>query len=126
MSTTGPDRHMTPIFRTPLHQHAPIERLAVFRALQLGDMLCVVPALRALRAVLPGTRIMLVGLPWAEQFAQRFHRYIDDFTAFPGHPEFPEQTVREELLPVFYETMQAHASTSRCNCMVTAASATVS
>lgn len=83
-----------------------IRKLAVFRALQVGDMLCAVPALRALRAALPETRITLVGLPWAEQFARRFHKYIDDFIAFPGHAAFPEQAVNEALLPAFYEEMQ--------------------
>lgn len=81
--------------------------LAIFRALQLGDMLCAVPALRALRAALPHTRIALIGLPWAEQFAARFPRYIDDFIAFPGHDAFPEQAVQKDLLADFYAAMRA-------------------
>lgn len=91
----------------PLLQRRPIKKLAVFRALQLGDMLCAVPALRALRTSLPHTHITLVGLPWARQFAGRFHCYIDDFVAFPGHPAFPEQPVREEGLADFYQAMHA-------------------
>ena len=81
--------------------------LAIFRALQLGDMLCAVPALRALRAALPQTRITLVGLPWAQQFAARFPRYIDEFIAFPGHEAFPEQPVKHDQLPGFYMDMRA-------------------
>jgi ADP-heptose:LPS heptosyltransferase len=79
----------------------------VFRALHLGDMLCAVPALRALRAALPATRITLVGLPWAEQFAARFQRYVDDFIAFPGHEAFPEQAVQQHQLADFYASMRA-------------------
>ncbi|GAB3553023.1 glycosyltransferase family 9 protein [Noviherbaspirillum agri] len=70
-------------------------------------MLCAIPALRALRAALPLANITLVGLPWAQQFARRFARYIDDFIAFPGHPELPEQPLREELVPDFYQAMRA-------------------
>lgn len=84
-----------------------IKKLVLFRALQLGDMLCTVPALRALRTALPHAHITLVGLPWAEQFVGRFHRYLDDFVAFPGHPAFPEQPVRQERLADFYHTMRA-------------------
>ena len=92
---------------TPWLQRHERATLAVFRALHLGDMLCAVPALRALRAALPATRITLVGLPWAEQFAARFQRYIDDFIAFPGHEAFPEQAVQQHQLADFYASMRA-------------------
>jgi hypothetical protein len=83
------------------------ESVLIFRALQLGDMLCAVPALRALRHAMPNARTVLVGLPWAQQFAARFPAYIDDFIAFPGHPAFPEQPVQQDKLDNFYADMRA-------------------
>jgi ADP-heptose:LPS heptosyltransferase len=85
----------------------PHATLAIFRALQIGDMLCAVPALRALRMALPAARITLVGLPWAEQFAARFSRYVDEFIVFPGHSAFPEQAVQQHMLADFYAGMRA-------------------
>jgi len=84
-------------------------RIAVFRALQLGDMLCAVPALRTLRHAFPSAHITLVGLPGARGFAQRFDRYIDDLLEFPGAAGFPEQAARLQALPGFYRQAQARA-----------------
>lgn len=72
-----------------------IKKIAVFRALQLGDMLCVIPAVRALRHEFPSTKITLLGLPCAKGFVERFSEYFDKFIHFPGYPGLPEQTFHE-------------------------------
>lgn len=85
-----------------------LHRVAVFRALQLGDMLCAIPALQALRAALPHAQIILIGLPWARELTTRYPRLLDGFIAFPGAPGLPEQRPRPADWPAFLASVHAH------------------
>lgn len=78
-----------------------LRRVVVLRALQLGDLLCSVPAFRALRAALPEAHITLICLPWGRELVERFSEYFDDFLEFPGFPGLPERTFAAEEFPDF-------------------------
>jgi ADP-heptose:LPS heptosyltransferase len=121
---------MTPAYGTPaygqngqngqkrldghIHAHdlgplGPVRRLAVVRALQLGDLMVATPALRALRAGFPEAEITLIGLPWAASFAARFTRYIDRFVAFPGWPGISELPLDAERARRFLTEQWAYS-----------------
>lgn len=94
----------------PRHEAAAwprLERIAVFRALNLGDLLCFMPALRALRQAFPHASIALIGLESARSLIERFPHYVDELIVFPGLDSFPEQKAKEDELPAFYRRMQA-------------------
>lgn len=85
---------------------ADLQRIAIFRALQLGDMLCSVPALRALRRACPHAHIALVGLPWARNFVDRYAPLLDELIEFPGAIGFLEQAETDEHLDAFCDAMR--------------------
>lgn len=82
-------------------------KIAIFRALHLGDMLCVIPAIRAIRAAHPRAHICLIGLPWQTAFVSRFPAYFDAFMPFPGWPGLPEQKPDSEAIMQFLQAVRA-------------------
>jgi ADP-heptose:LPS heptosyltransferase len=80
-------------------------RVVIFRALQLGDMLNSVPAMRAIRQGWPDAHVALIGLPWAREFVRRFGKYLDEHIGFPGFPGLNEQQVDVTRLPGFFAEM---------------------
>ncbi|MES2742045.1 MAG: glycosyltransferase family 9 protein [Pseudomonadota bacterium] len=100
----------TPLFaRAGPIAFAALRSIAVFRALGPGELLCVVPALRALRRAAPSAVISLIGLPSAEPFLARFPHYLDDHVAFPGFPGLSDSVPQIGLLPRFLNTVQRRA-----------------
>jgi ADP-heptose:LPS heptosyltransferase len=84
-----------------------VGRIAVVRALKgLGDFLCVVPALRALRAAAPDAHIALICLAPSQTLVTRFNSYIDELLPFPGFPGIPEAPLDVAALPAFFAAAQ--------------------
>ncbi|HET8586919.1 MAG TPA: glycosyltransferase family 9 protein [Candidatus Limnocylindria bacterium] len=80
--------------------------VVILRALQLGDLLCSLPALRSLRGRLPDAHIALIGLPWARELVDRIDS-VDELIEFPGFPGMPEVEADASVLPAFFDRMQA-------------------
>lgn len=83
-----------------------IRKIGIFRALQLGDMMCAIPAIRALREEFREAEIFLIGLPNAKPFIQRFPRYFNGLIKFPGYPGLPEQPYDIKSVAEFAGYMQ--------------------
>ena len=83
------------------------QKIGILRALYLGDMLCTIPAVRAIRHAFPESSISLIGLPWQKDFVERFQHYYDEFVEFPGWPGLPERPVEVETIPGFLRLMQS-------------------
>jgi ADP-heptose:LPS heptosyltransferase len=83
-----------------------IRSIGIFRALYLGDLLCIIPTVRALRSHYPEASISLIGLRWQKDFVERFAHYFDDLIVFPGWPGLPEQRVNGERTLEFLNTIR--------------------
>jgi ADP-heptose:LPS heptosyltransferase len=83
-------------------------RIAIFRALYLGDMLCIIPTVRAVRKAYPESKIYLIGLPWQKEFVLRFSTYFDGFMEFPGWPGLPEQKFDTGRVIEFLRNIRTH------------------
>jgi ADP-heptose:LPS heptosyltransferase len=84
------------------------KRILVVRALPgLGDLLCSVPALRALRAAFPTAQISFLGLPEMRWFGDRFSHLLDEWVEFPGYPGIPEGWQGVAAIPPFLAAQQS-------------------
>jgi ADP-heptose:LPS heptosyltransferase len=81
--------------------------IIVLRALPgLGDWLCAVPTLRALRRARPGATVHLVGHGPTRDLVGRYRGYVDVFHALPGWPGLPERRPAVRELPRFLSDLQ--------------------
>jgi ADP-heptose:LPS heptosyltransferase len=86
-----------------------VERIAVLRALPgVGDLLCAVPALRALRSTFPRAHITFIGLDGRAWFTERFARYVDDHVVLPAWPGLPEVADDVDRAHQFTAAMRRH------------------
>src|SRR5215211_2889467 len=117
----------------PIHRHAGTSsaadpsRIAVFQALNLGDLLCTTPALRAIRGRFPAAEITFIGRLWAKEFIARLST-VDRFLPFPGYPgiaESPSDAARAvPRWPRFDLAIQMHGSGKVSNGFVATLEAT--
>lgn len=77
-------------------------RVALLRLrVGLGDLLCSVPALRALRRARPDVHVALVTWPEMAPVVARMSHYVDELLPFPGVDGIPERPPRREAWEEF-------------------------
>lgn len=78
---------LLPPLADPVVRHVALVRLRV----GLGDLLCSVPALRALRRHRPDLRVTVITWPEMAPVVDRMSAYVDELLAFPGADGIPER-----------------------------------
>jgi ADP-heptose:LPS heptosyltransferase len=86
----------------------PPRKVVLLRASRIGDFLCAMPALRALRARLPEVEISMITLPLLQEIAERSPS-IDRFFPFPGFPGLAEQLFDPHAAVDFLRQVQQEA-----------------
>lgn len=100
----------TQVSNQPIAVPAALRQVVVVRALPgLGDFLCVIPALRAVRKACPRAQISLIGLPNSRGLVERFSAYVDELIELPGYPGLPERSPDLTELPKFLDSMRSRS-----------------
>jgi ADP-heptose:LPS heptosyltransferase len=85
-----------------------IRSIAIVRArVGLGDLLCTIPALRALRAAKRRAHVTLVGFAETAPIVDRLAAYVDELLPLPGWPGIPERPVSQPALDTFVAEARA-------------------
>jgi ADP-heptose:LPS heptosyltransferase len=87
LAQVTPAHHQRPPLADQDVQHVLLVRLRV----GLGDLLCTVPALRALRVARPDLSVAVTTWPETAVVLDRFRGYADELVPFPGAPGIPER-----------------------------------
>lgn len=83
-----------------------VETITIVRALGgIGDVLCVVPALKRIRHANPTAEITYLGLPQVRGVVAHYPRLIDRFEEFPGFPGVPEYPFDRARLAGFLDQL---------------------
>ena len=80
-----------PVPPSPLADPSVRSLLLVRLRVGLGDLLCTVPAVRALRAARPDLHVALTSWPETAGVVARLAPWIDELVPFPGAPGIPER-----------------------------------
>jgi ADP-heptose:LPS heptosyltransferase len=83
-----------------------IRKIAVFRALPLGDLLSATPAFRTLRTAFPNAEIALISKPSASAFVSHFPQYINRLIEFPGYEVLKEPKTDAHTFLHFVQMMR--------------------
>jgi ADP-heptose:LPS heptosyltransferase len=84
-----------------------VRSVAILRARTgLGDLLCGVPALRALRRRLPDAHITFITYGEMAPVVDRMAAHVDELVAFPGWPGIPERPVDDPRRAAFVAAMR--------------------
>ena len=92
--------------RLPLTDPSVRSVLLVRLRVGLGDLLCTVPAVRALRAARPDLHVALATWPEMAGVVDRMAPWVDELVPFPGAPGIPERPP-DGTLPAWLDAMAA-------------------
>lgn len=85
-----------------------IRKIAVLRALFLGDLLLAIPALRSLRAGFPEAEMTLISLPWAQALVKNLSVYVDRFVEFGGYRGLTDTALDPDRSQRFIDDQRAY------------------